>query len=500
MSEAMITASQPSFSPSFTAQSTAFSRDGRHTQEKATFRLPLWVWASAGALAVWGAFSANPLLTPAAILIVVVSTQLLWRRGEPPVLAFACAMQWLQAAAVIFYTDFYGTSLAEAGGRPEFETATWLSLIAVFVLALGMRIALVRCRDSQHARLVAEALHVNIANAFIAYLISFAVAAIAERVAFAVPPVTQLIYAFTTLKWLAVFILAYCIIEQRAGYIFLAGVVTIETAVGLLGFFASFKSVFFVLLVVALTSPFALRGKRLALSVLIAVALFVFGVVWSAIKADYRQFLNQGSDQQVVAVSVDESAEKLGDLITGFTWDNFINGLDSMILRVGYTSYFALTLANVPDSVPYEHGALWLGSLKHIVTPRLFFPEKEAISDSDRTTLYTGVVVANEERGTSIGIGYVAESYVDFGPILMFGPIFLLGVFYGLIYRGFVIHSQSKLICTAMASAILIFGAYTIETSNIKLVGGNVTAVLVMSVLYFIFGRPFRAWLEPRQR
>ena len=206
--------------------------------------------------------------------------------------------------------------------------------------------------------------------------------------------------------------------------------------------------------------------------------------------------MNEGSGQQEVVVSVGQRIGKLSDLVSSFTWDNFNDGLDAMILRIGYVKFFALTLLNVPDSIPYEHGSLWLGALKHIVTPRLFFPAKAAISDSDRTTLYTGVQTAGEEHGTSIGIGYIAESYVDFGPGWMFTPIFLLGVFYGLIYRLFVVSSHSKLICTAIASAILVFGAYTIETSNIKILGGNVTALLVMTVLYLIFGRVFRAWLE----
>ena len=52
--------------------------------------------------------------------------------------------------------------------------------------------------------------------------------------------------------------------------------------------------------------------------------------------------------------------------------------------------------------------------------------------------MYTGSRVAGTEEGTSIGIGYMAESYIDFGPIYMFVPILLLGVFYGLIYRYFI--------------------------------------------------------------
>src|SRR6266478_3388319 len=117
--------------------------------EKAWVMLPLWLWAITIAFAIWGAFSANRILTPVSIIILTCCIQLLWRRGEPPVLVFACAMQWLQAAAVIFYTNFYKVSLEQAGGGPELETATWLSLIAVVVLALGMRIALIRCWRSQ---------------------------------------------------------------------------------------------------------------------------------------------------------------------------------------------------------------------------------------------------------------------------------------------------------------------------------------------------------------
>jgi hypothetical protein len=464
--------------------------------ESATMRLPFWVWAVTLVAATWGAFSSNPVLTPLAVLLLPSCAQLLWRRGEPPVLVWGFGMQWLQASAIIFYTDIYGVSLGEASGSPVFEEATWLSLVAVFVLALGMRIALIRCRRSQHGALRADALRVDIANAFIAYSVGFVIAVIAQRLAFAVPAVTQVIYALTTLKWISLFILAYSVIEQRRGFMFLGIAVLIEVAFGLFAYFSSFKSVFFILLVAALSSPVALKGKRLFFTALIACALFASGIIWSAVKSEYREFLNQGSGFQEVVVSADEGAEKLGDLVSNLSWDNVADGLDAMILRIGYVQFFALTIVNVPDGVPYENGALWLGALKHIVTPRLLFPEKEAISDSNRTRLYTGVQVANEEQGTSIGIGYVAESYVDFGPIGMFVPIFILGACYGVIYRVLIVRSRSKLICAAIASAVIIFGGYSIDASNIKIVGGNVTVLLVMGVLYFVFGQRFRAWLQ----
>jgi hypothetical protein len=151
---------------------------------------------------------------------------------------------------------------------------------------------------------------------------------------------------------------------------------------------------------------------------------------------------------------------------------------------------------NVPDNVPFERGALWLSAIEHVFMPRLLFPQKAAVDDSERTQLYTGMLVAGREQGTSIGIGYVAESYVDFGIAGMFVPIFGLGIFFGAIYRVFVIRLRVKLIPAAIASSVLIFGAYTIETSNVKIVGGCVTQLLVLSVLYVFFGRAVQGWLE----
>jgi hypothetical protein len=486
----------PSLSDPATHADKVSARHAVAEDQKAYVHFSWRVWGATSLLAGWGALSANPLLTPVAIVVLVGCAQLLWRRGEPPVLVFACFMQWLQAAGVIFYSDYHGVSITQASGSFEFELATWLSLLAIPVLALGMRFALIRCKTSQNLALRAEGLRVDVVKAFILYLLGFGIAVGAAVVAFTIPALTQLIYALITVKWMAVFVLAYCVLEQRKGYAFLTFAVLVEFGFGFLGYFSAFKSVFFVLLVAALTSPLALRGRRLLLTAMIAVVLFSTGIVWTAIKQEYRGFLNQGSEQQIVAVSMEESVGKLGELLSNLSWDGVQEGLDGLVLRVSYTKFFALTIINVPNSMPFEHGALWLGALKHVVTPRLFFPEKAALSDSDRTSLYTGVQVTGDEQGTSIGIGYVAESYIDFGPIFMFVPIFLLGLFYGLIYRIFAIHSHHRLIGTSIATSILIFGAYTIETSNIKLVGGNFTAVLVMGILYKVFGKPLKAWLE----
>ena len=140
-----------------------------------------------------------------------------------------------------------------------------------------------------------------------------------------------------------------------------------------------------------------------------------------------------------------------------------------------------------------------MGAIKHVLLPRFLFPNKPALDDSARASYYTGIEVAGVEEGTSIGIGYMGESYIDFGPIGMFVPILCLGLFYGLIYRFFVNHHPVKVVGFAMATAILIFGAYTIETSNVKLFGGNLMSLIVIG-FFAKFGAPFLWPLITAQR
>lgn len=463
---------------------------------RAKARLPLWIWLVTGGCMFWGSTTVNPALTVFAVATLPVMAQLLWRRGEPPLLAFACGMQWLQAAGVIFYLNYYSTTLLQAFGSSELETATWMSLIGVFSLAVGMWVGLLRSGRSREAELLNESLSANTQKLFIAYLFNFVLATGMSGIAFSIPALTQFLLAAATVKWVFVFMLAYSAINQRCGYGFLAICLLIEFTSGLLGYFATFKDVFLVLFVVALTPSRALHGTRLYLIAGIAALLLALGILWSAVKAEYREFLNQGYGQQEVLVPVEERFAELGRLVTDFEWSQAADGLDSILLRLSYVQYFALTLGNVPANMPFENGALWLGAIKHTLTPRMFFPDKGAINDSERTSLYTGLETAGVEQGTSIGIGYIAESYVDFGPMKMYAPIALLGVFFAWIYRVFLTRARNKLLGAGIASAILIFQADNIETSNIKIIGGTVGVLLVMSLFYRFSGRMVMHWLR----
>ncbi len=397
-------------------------------------------------------------------------------------------MQWLQSSIAVFYTDFYGISLKSIFGGPELVEATWLSLIGVLVLAIGMRLALVRPPLNAADEAQRESQLLEPANCFMVYLLSVYFFYELGKRAGASPALQQPLLALSTVRWVMVFLLAYAVLQRRKLYSLLAITIALEAGVGFLGYFSGFRSVFFLLLVVLPTARFAFKGWRLVQLILVASVLLVLSIVWTSIKMEYREFLNQGTGQQEVLVPVPQRIDKLKELVGGLNRESFKDGLEKVILRVSYVNYFALTIMNVPEAIPYEKGALWLGTIKHVLMPRLFFPNKPAINDSERTAYYTGVQVAGEEQGTSISIGYMGESYIDFGPAGMFMPIVLLGFFYGLIYRFFVYHYRFKVLGFAMATSILVFGAYNLETSNIKLFGGNLMSLMVMGSFSLVAG------------
>ncbi len=165
-------------------------------QEIVKHRFAEWsVWIGVACLTAYGALSPNGVLTSFAIITLPVVIKLLWVRGEPPVLAFACAMQWLQASAAIFYTDHNHVSLEQTFGNHQLETASWLSLIAVLVLAAGMRLALVRRAANRHHLIAYAASKVNLGKAFFAYLIASAVGTQLGNYAWSTSGLTQILVA-----------------------------------------------------------------------------------------------------------------------------------------------------------------------------------------------------------------------------------------------------------------------------------------------------------------
>jgi hypothetical protein len=444
-----------------------------------------------GVLAILGIGTANPALTFCGCLLPPILFALLWRNGEPPVLLFACAFQWLQAFAPVVSADLEGLTLEELFDGPELTEAAWLSLIGVLVVAIGMHLAIRNFRGYRQEKISGIAHQLSRRKLFRAYLIGQVVAAAIVTVAPHLGGLRQVLLATVNLKWVPLFFLCWTTIQCRKPLGYMAIAVGLEIVIGFSGYFSGFKFVLFLLMIVI---PGAASFRRnLPVASLSIVVCLTLGLVmfWQAVKVDYRNYLNNGTGMQSVNMSIAKRLQYLAMAATSIKLDSLHKGLISGVNRLGYIHYFAYSIRNVPSSVPHQNGGLWIGAIQHTLMPRILFPNKPVIDASARTQEYTGLYTPGRDRGTSISIGFIGESYIDFGRFWMFAPLLILGFVFGSVYRYFASMRAAPLLGMAMATTVLMIYALHIELSNIGLVGGLVMAIGVMEILRRNFGRSF---------
>lgn len=454
------------------------------------------------ALSLVGFATANPLLTVASIAILPFLVALTWVPGEPPILPFVLGFQWIQATTRVFHADLVGAYVGDLVLYPQFgafadvETATWLSLVGLLVLAVGIRVATWTLAPPERAALIREAEEFSIPRAFWLYLATtFTATALVGSVGF-MSGFKQILFAVEELKWATYFFLGYISIVRKEGYVYFLAAFAIEFISGI-GFFSGFKEVIFVTVVTYFAARSRVTMGTVAGAVVLVVALGVMGSAWTVVKPEYRNIIRGGdTNRQGAVVDQGEQISTLVGLISGLDGEDIVNGLEPLAGRVAYVDFFGYVLGYVPTAVPHEDGAVWAAALKHIATPRILFPGKPPIvSDSEITNRYTGLGVAGEGQATSISIGYMAESYVDFGRLWMFAPIFLIGVGRGLIYRFFLRQSDIRLLGYAFTIAVF-WGGYQLEVATGKLLGGTLMRFIVLA-LVFRFAAPVVArWLR----
>ncbi len=208
---------------------------------------------------------------------------------------------------------------------------------------------------------------------------------------------------------------------------------------------------------------------------------------WQTIKGEYRAFLNKESKEQVIKVSQEEALDKLQELAAENTDDKKSEEiLYASIDRLSYIEFYSESRLRVPDFIPYEAGKLWTANIAHIFLPRIFFPNKAAIDDSQMVNKYCIKKVLTAKSGVTWSLGFIAESYIDFGPVFMYVIIFLVGIFIGYIYT------------LIIKKSINTFWAYTMALpyyAKIAINGTPGTKVLGMTLTYFIAFYLFKRFL-----
>jgi len=273
----------------------------------------------------------------------------------------------------------------------------------------------------------------------------------------------------------------------------LASAFCLELVLSLGGYFSGFKGVFFVSALAFLSSGRRLKGQHYAgLGVLFSV-LLVFSLAWTSIKTEYRSYLSGGERAQIVTVSYVDRVQELVRQVSALTGADYADAVSEMAARIAYVDFFGSALDWVPSRASHTGGELWGAAVVHILTPRFLWPDKPPLpNDSVITMKYTGLHLSSEAEGTSISLGYAAQSYVDFGLPWMFVPLFALGWVWGRMYHFFMTRKTGMPVFNQALAVPVLLMVMQYEAAVAKLVGGVITGFLVA----WLVQRFFSARLE----
>ena len=445
----------------------------------------------AGLLVVFAlAFSNSPGPTVASAVSLMVIVSLLWREDFPPILLLPVLFQWSEVAILPISTIWNGQDLDSMSRfDANLAPAAYLGLAGVTSLGIGMYVGCGLRYRRRFGDLIREntlswppnrVLNLSLAVIAGGYLLATAVSA-------APGPLIQPILAASNMKYVGIFILIYSSLLTRRNYVLAASIVVGDMIFGMTGFFAEFKFTILTVLIAAITARPRLKvSDGVVVGIAVATILFV-SVFWSAMKSDYRNFVNLGSGYQVVSVSMGQRLSYIGEFATSMDSSTVADGVDRLIRRHGYLDFLALTMQNVPDQRPHEYGAMTWAAITHILMPRILFPGKPPLpSDTAVMVTYTGLPPMWDLSRVSISLGNLTEMYIDFG---VFGALileFLLGCIVGAIALSLSKSPRCPPLISAGFCVMLVLPICYFGTALPKLVGS-----FGFSVIMIFLGRKY---------
>lgn len=489
---------------------TDFAKQGARTfSVPATLRLdfPLQEgflkWGLVSAM-IGGVLLQSPLAF-LAIFVVFGVAGTVWRPGEPA-LAYALAYQWLFVSVGYFYYVAVG-SFPENGIFGDIEFAVLLSLIGLVTLAFGFRIGISTSVQSFNDMRDRKPNWHSLYDLKRLFWITLAVGLSGWVIARSPMEIwfggAQIIYRLLEFRSVFFFLFMLTVLRSQQGYLLASIVFVFFWIPSFSSQMSAFSGIFITLFVILMSEwrPWlnSNRARSRSRRVFRAAAmtcglLLVLALIWTGgVKGMWRPRVLSG---EVSGTSIDKAiafgktvAEASPNLSLQNAGYNLSRRLSSDI------GYFANTVVRVPTIIPHENGNLTIRALKHVLCPRILFPEKENLgSDSWLVRTYAGVAAAGFESNTSIGLGYMAQFYIDFGVPGMFLALLAIGVMIGFLYDNLIRACPSNDLYRSVAFVFAgHFNTYGAELA--KTTGALIQSYLVLFLLFHFFGRRLHDYL-----
>lgn len=407
-----------------------------------------------------------------------------WRPFEPKAVFFGLFLFWLSIIVKLFYADIYHLSFEELSISPRILQTAYLAMTGLLIFALGIKIVLPKEKIELVADEKQEVFSYEEKRVLIAYILSFIINVFLKGVLFVFPGLSEVFHAFSVLRGSFIFIIIYIYYTKSESLKLPILLLSIEVFLSFFSFFSSFKDLIFSFAVSFLYFPLKFTVKQTVLATIgIGITLYML-LTWQAVKGEYRKFLSAGEQSQAVVVDRKEALNRFFELALHANVSDPQLWYES-IDRLSYIEFFSQATDNVPQAIPFEKGRLWKENIMHVLVPRFLDPNKKIIYDSEMVNRYCTRKVLGEEQGVSFSLGFLAESYIDYGYVFMFVPVFLVGVLFGSIYRYILTNSKNHMWGSAIVSPLWVY----FNCNGIA--GAKVLGWLIMYFIVFLLFKKF---------
>jgi hypothetical protein len=212
----------------------------------------------------------------------------------------------------------------------------------------------------------------------------------------------------------------------------------------------------FVGLAITATGVYVYERRKLPL-VAIMVGILIVLFLQPGKEKFRQQYWRTGASERYVErfnFWMERSSSAWGEALSNSDGKQARNLANATLGRLSLLQQTANVMESTPERVPYQYGRLYSYMLVTFV-PRAFWPDKPSVSDANRWyQVAYRLTMPNNLNGVSIAVGYLPESYINFG---WFGPplvMFCLGILLGLFDKIFL-RRASGLLLNSIGVALL---------------------------------------------
>jgi len=435
----------------------------------------------------------NGIYISACLAAVGLIVALLWKDCQPAVLLFSMVMQWVQVVAFPLWMNSEDRDINWVSAHGGI--ATLVGCLGLVIMAATMKRGIKNIKLPSREEFERQAQLINERKLLVLYLFSTLFLGSIGLALQGNAGFDQILMTMANFKWVFFLVYGYVAWINKKNRTILALIVVFEFASGLYSYFSSFKEVIFFTILIALTFVRKVTFKQVFYGFLTGAALFFILLTWTAIKGDYRKFLNQGKKAQVVEVSRSDAFSKIGEKLGTLSWDDYQRVTGAFLYRAQYVFHLGKTMDRVPAIMPHEYGAVWWDNVSYVLMPRLFWPDKPIYQATIKAVKYTGINYAGYAQGASFSLGYFADSYIDFGYFGMYLPLILLALYAVFIYRKLFAFKKINLLFRFATVNTVLLNMDTFEADGL-FVFGRLTLLFIVFWLLSKYGLgPIQKWL-----